>query len=495
MLFIFQEKERQLDYTNIYQRQIVLREKNHTSLEAPPKMEALPAPKKPKLQKKKANKNNDNPGNRNYNDKNCKEKNEKEKDGQEVNPKPGSFFLTTHSDTGSEKELDQSGKGAEKNDKQLSVTDGSDVSDMVMSTINKEKALLEDELANENERQKKEEFVKSLHEEEERLKKEKEEMERKKKEEEERAERKQMEREAKWQEDLARKEREEEERWQESARWAREEEERRKVEKAKEKETKGREDSFFDEDEESRKKKDLLLARLKAIDNKKVSDEDSYHSDGKQLSSGKSGDESIKSQDSRKSGYETRKADENLHNGLPALGKESDITSPPTSVKSDPDSIIGIPRHKPVLLGRGNFKKKPSSFSWLEDNKKAGENNSVKCNDDFSFGDYSPTVSNSKKKTTDIDRDIFDTGLSRKPGHGRRHEGGLGDSDISFNNQRGSDNFDKPKNVNNLPFLMEDFGNNEPLLPRRRRAQGRVGPAISTAFDKNLDDDIEELAL
>ena len=451
-----------MDYTNIYQRQIVLKEKRKSLPESPPMMPALPAPKKTtKPKPKKANNNN------------------KDKAlGMEMNKKPDSFFLTAHTDTGSDKELDKNTEKEPEKDKQLSITDSGNVSNIDMSSFNKHKTV-EEELAERNDRLKKEEFERSLREEDERLKKETEEWERKKKEEEEREERERAEREAKWREDSAKKAREEQERRQGSARRRREEEERRKAEEAKQKE-----DSFF-EDEESKKKKEQLLARLKAIDGEKITNEDLYHSD------------------SKKSGHETKQADKLEKNGLPPIG--SSVVSPPVSVKSDPDGVFGIPRNKPVLVGRGSLVKKSTPFSWLNDNnanRRAGGSN-AKQNDDFGLGNYSPSIS--KKKPGDQGWDIFDTGYSHKPGRGRRG-GGLGENGFDFGERRGSG--DKSKSQNNLPFLSEDFGNkakgdtrsvspsnNEALLPRRRRAQEKGGPVISSVFDDDLDDDIEELTL
>ena len=441
-----------MDYTNIYQRQIVLKEKRKSLPESPPMMAALPAPTK----------------NNNNKDKTLE---------VEVNKKPDSFFLTAHTDTGSDKELDKNTEKEPEKDKQLSITDGGNVSNIGMSSFNKHKTV--EELAERNDQLKKEEFERSLREEDERLKKETEEWERKKKEEEEREERERVDREAKWREDSAKRQREEQERRQGSARRRREEEERRKAEEAKQKE-----DSFF-EDEESKKKKEQLLARLKAIDGEKITNEDLYHSD------------------SKKSGHETKRADKLEKNGLPPLG--SSVVSPPVSVKSDSDDVFGIPRNKPVLVGRGSLVKKSTPFSWLNDNntnKRPGGSN-AKQNDDLGFGNYSPSMS--KKKSGDQGGDIFDTGYSNKPGRGRRG-GGLGENGFDFGERRGSG--DKSKTQNNLPFLSEDFGNktkgdtrsvspsnNEALLPRRRRAQEKSGPVISSVFDDDLDDDIEELTL
>ena len=184
------------------------------------------------------------------------------------------------------------------------------------------------------------------------------------------------------------------------------------------------------------------------------------------------------------------------------------VISPPESVKSDPDGVFGIPRSKPTLLGRGGLtKKKPvDQFSWLDNNKKPAANkNKAKPDDGFDFGDYSPSMSDNKKKSDDI----FDTGLSRRGGQGRRREGGLEDNVFDFGERRGSGGFEKTKPQNNsLGFLSDDFGskrggeqsngslgNNSTLLPRRRAAQERSGPAaISSAFDDNLDD-IEEFTL
>ena len=210
--------------------------------------------------------------------------------------------------------------------------------------------------------------------------------------------------------------------------------------------------------------------------------------------------------------HEARKADQNLHNGLPAVPRESrvfspseknKVISPPESVKSDPDGVFGVPRNKPVLLGRGGLtKKKDNQFSWLDDNKKPAANK-AKPDDIFHFGDYSPSMNDNKKKTDDI----LDNGSSRRAGLGRRREGGFGDNGFEFG---GTGGVEKPKPQNNsLEFLSDDFGSkkggenstrgpagsNSPLLPRRRAAQERSGPAaISSGFDDNLDD-LEEFTL
>ena len=210
--------------------------------------------------------------------------------------------------------------------------------------------------------------------------------------------------------------------------------------------------------------------------------------------------------------YEARKADQNLHNGLPALPresrvfsppKESKVISPPESVKSDPDGVFGVPRNKPVLIGRGGLtKKKDNQFSWLDNNKGPANKNKPKPDDGFNFGDYSPSMNDTKKSN------MFD-GNSRRAGHGRRRDGGLGESGFEFGEKRGSGGNENTKPQNNsLGFLSDDFGskkvgeqssgntgNNSPLLPRRRAAQERNGPtAISSAFDDTLDD-IEEFTL
>ena len=249
-----------------------------------------------------------------------------------------------------------------------------------------------------------------------------------------------------------------------------------------------------------------LCSRLKAIDNDKASDEDPIKFENKQSPRG---DDFWKPQASKS--YEARKADQNLHNGLPAVSRESrvfspsennKVISPSESVKSDPDGVFGVPRNKPVLLGRGGLtKKKDNQFSWLDDNKKPTANK-AKPDDSFNFGDYSPSMGDSKKKSDDI----LDNGLSKRAGHGRRREGGFGDDGFDFGDRRGAD---KPKPQNNsLAFLSDDYGSkrggekssggpgsNSPLLPRRRAAQERTGPvAISSAFDDNLDD-LEEFTL
>ena len=181
--------------------------------------------------------------------------------------------------------------------------------------------------------------------------------------------------------------------------------------------------------------------------------------------------------------------------------KENRVTSPVESVKSDPDSVIGVPRHKPVLLGRGGLtKKKDNQFDWLNDDKKpvANKARTKPPDDGFNFGDYSPSMSDSKKKS---DGDIFDTGFGRRGGQGRRREGGVGDNVFNFGEKQGSGGNEKPQS-NSLGFLSDDFGSkrsgeqsSQPLLPRRRVAQERGGPAaVSSAFDDNLDD-IEEFTL
>lgn len=242
------------------------------------------------------------------------------------------------------------------------------------------------------------------------------------------------------------------------------------------------------------------------MDNDKALDEDPVKFENKQSPRS---DDFWKPQASKS--HEARKADQNLHNGLPAVPRESrvfspseknKVISPPESVKSDPDGVFGVPRNKPVLLGRGGLtKKKDNQFSWLDDNKKPAANK-AKPDDIFHFGDYSPSMNDNKKKTDDI----LDNGSSRRAGPGRRREGGFGDNGFEFGDRGG---VEKPKPQNNsLGFLSDDFGSkkggenssrgpgsNSPLLPRRRAAQERGGPAaISSAFDDNLDD-LEEFTL
>lgn len=233
------------------------------------------------------------------------------------------------------------------------------------------------------------------------------------------------------------KRREEERREQE-----RREQERREQEKREqEKKSLPSEDSFF-EDEESRRKKDALLARLKAMDSEKASDEDPLQFDNKAFPI-YGGDDMSRLKASKS--YEARSADKNLHNGLPAFPKENQVISPPESVKSDPDGVFGVPRGKPVLIGRGNLtKKNTNQFSWLDDSKKTVPNKTkTKPDNDFSFGDYSPSVSNNKKVSDGLDSDIFDTGMSRRPGRGRRREGGQGDDGFDFGKRRGSGGFNE----------------------------------------------------
>ena len=242
--------------------------------------------------------------------------------------------------------------------------------------------------------------------------------------------------------------------------------------------------------------------RLKAMDSDKASDEDPQKFENKKSPRG---DDFWKPQESKS--YEARRADQNLHNGLPALPRENKVISPTESVKSDPDGVFGVPRHKPALLGRGGLtKKKDNQFSWLDDNKKPVANkNKAKPDDGFNFGDYSPSVNDNKKKSDDI----FDKGLSRRAGQGRRREAELGDNGFDFGERRGSGGIEKTKPQNNsLGFLSDDFGSKrggeqssgapgnklDPLLPRRRAAQERNGPtAISSAFDDDLD--VEEFTL
>jgi hypothetical protein len=244
------------------------------------------------------------------------------------------------------------------------------------------------------------------------------------------------------------------------------------------------------------------------MDSDKASDEDPLNLENKKSP----GDDDFWKPQATK-GYEARRADQSLHNGLPAKPrgngvfsppKESKVISPPESVHSDPDGVFGVPRHKPALLGRGGLtKKKDNQLNWLDNNKKPAANK--KADDSFNFGDYSPSMNDNKKKTDDI----FDTGLTRRAGQGRRREGGLGDNVFNFGERRGSGGTEKPKPQNNsLGFLSDDFGNKRsteqsntgagnksPLLPRRRAAQERNGPAaISNVFDDDLDD-IEEFTL
>lgn len=183
-------REKQLDYTNIYQRQIVLKEKTQMPLESPPRMAALPAPKRNQPKGKNGPKPNKATTGNKAKEINKKEDNKlvKAKDSdEESNKKPNSVFLTAQSDkeSGSDKEL-------------MAIMDGKSGGKAIVDG-----GLSEDE-SKENERRKREEFEKSLHEEEERLRKEKEEVERRLKEIQEREEKEKDEREAKWREDSAR---------------------------------------------------------------------------------------------------------------------------------------------------------------------------------------------------------------------------------------------------------------------------------------------------
>lgn len=198
--------------------------------------------------------------------------------------------------------------------------------------------------------------------------------------------------------------------------------------------------------------------------------------------------------------YETRKADQNLHDGLPAVPRSYRVSSPNESVNSDPDGVFGITRQKPTLIGRVDLTKKRESnqLNWSDENKKPVENKPDKLDTVFTFGDYSPSMSDNKKRLDDL----FDTGLSRRAGGGRRREGGVGESVFDFADKQVSEG--KHQN-NSLGFLSDDLGNKNgeksgggqgsPLLPRRRTVQEKGVPIpISSAFDDNLDD-IEEFIL
>jgi hypothetical protein len=264
-------REKQLDYTNIYQRQIVLKEKGPVPPNSPPTMAALPAPKRTKPK----GKNNTNANQtKEYKAKETKNNAGGKDSDDESSKKPNSVFLTAQSDKDSASDRDIN-KNKQANDL-LSITDGKNNNGSTGNMVNGNNGVSEDEL-NSSEKRRREEFERNLREEDERLKKEKGGVERRLKEIQEREEREKTEREAKWREDSARRAREAEERQLASAR--RREEERRKEEeriaedrkreddrkreeerREKEKKAFQKDDSFF-EDEESRRKKDALLAR------------------------------------------------------------------------------------------------------------------------------------------------------------------------------------------------------------------------------------------
>ena len=264
-----------MDYTNIYQRQIVLKEKGLMPPDSPPRMAALPAPKRTKAKGKNNTNVNKTKGKKASNNNGDSKKENTlfptKDSGDEANKKPNSVFLTAHSDKESSSDNDKNRQG--KDTELLSITGGKDSNGKTLA--NGVSGASEDELNN-SETRRKEDFEKSLWEEDERLRKQKEDVERKLKEIQEREEREKVEREAKWREDSARRAREAEERRAESARKREEEnrkkeeriaEERRREEERKEEERREQEkkayqkdDSFF-EDEESRRKKDALLAR------------------------------------------------------------------------------------------------------------------------------------------------------------------------------------------------------------------------------------------
>lgn len=194
--------------------------------------------------------------------------------------------------------------------------------------------------------------------------------------------------------------------------------------------------------------------------------------------------------------FKERQADRNLHSGLPAVPKGKVFTLSESS-KSDHDGILGLPRHKPDAQVRGEIPTKDDRLSWLKDGKKQAsviKNKSIE--DSFTFGEYSPTMSNSVKNASDA----FDTGLLRRAGYGRRREGVAGGY---FGYHGDSEKTKSPDN--SLGFLSDKFATKQnaeqasvgtiSLLPRRRATQERTGPtAISNAIRDTIDD-IEELAL
>ena len=250
--------------------------------DSPPKMAALPAPKRGKPKGKNSTNGNKTKGNIAKEKANNAGGLKKENTGlsakdsdDESSKKPNSVFLTAQSDkeSGSDRDIN---KNNHENKEMLSITDGKNDTGHKDSQamVNGHSGVSDDDIVN-AERRKRDEWEKNLREEDERLKREKEEVERRLKEIQEREEREKTEREAKWREDSARRAREAEERQLASAKRREEEkrkeeerkaEERRREDERREEERKEQEkkalqnDSFY-EDEEARKKKDALLAR------------------------------------------------------------------------------------------------------------------------------------------------------------------------------------------------------------------------------------------
>lgn len=349
------------------------------------------------------------------------------------------------------------------------------------------------------------------------------------------------------------KKRREEERRKEEEMFRKKREEEERIRKEKEEQARLK----FKEDEETRRKKDLLLARMKAIDqttkpngiidvdlgsksqddkpkkvpiflqsSEKPKETPAHFRDSRDNEKPKNGSStSVRSKHSQSSSYDFKETIQNLHHGLPAHPADQHLRT--VAVKGQKDGLgddeLVFGSYKPSV-GKHDTKKSETfgsynpSFSEPKDTgldfskKHERKVNSPPKDNDLVFGSYQPTFG-AAKGSDGVD------GAGRRGGRRGRTDIGQKSNSI-FGDDFLSDN--KPKDNNTTSLFNEgSFSKSndksypwekkvnvakqsvdESLLPRRQKIQQGLNkgheqnvPAVRNVLNDTIDDDIEEVTL
>lgn len=332
----------------------------------------------------------------------------------------------------------------------------------------------------------------------------------------------------------------------ENERRKREEEERIRKEKDEQARLK------FKEDDEARRKKDLLLARMKAIDStqgkpngiididlntknidekpkklpiflqsaakESVTTNNKVTSDTEKQKFGSSN--SVRSKHSKESSYDVKESFENLYQGLPAHPTDQHFRGRRNSQDDEPS----FGSYKPTVTRRaeGSKKTEPTfgaynpSFgdskkdSGLDFGKKQDKKDKTK---DIIFGSYEPTFGNAKTSKTITEDNDTPLDFSSKKSDGRRPRANqpntiFGDDLFSNKPKRssiinddpfGSSNTSKDKNYPwEKKVNVATNKDSDSLLPRRSKLNQvpkQSVPAVGNMLNGTFDDDLEEVTL